>query len=345
MNRNRIIYQSLALFTGPTGSGSLTQIQRVQTSTHTETINRENVREFGFLGQIDRLQVNPPTVTLNFEALLVNAVNANTLGFVTDGSVSCIANILSGVTDERNYYIALADDGADVVSTTGHGCFAFGNGFLANATYAGQVGQFPTESYTVDALNYRTFTASSGNVPTVSRSTGLNISGIGFTIPVATTGTVTSASAIVPGDIHCTITDTLGFVTANLHIQSFNIAVPIGRENILQLGTRFAFAKVITFPVVVTSSFNCVAGDIIDANLADKICNDAPVNLTIGLNNPACGGSGTNAIQFQLRNAKLDSTNFSANIGSNATVTFSYSTLLGSATDSINGLFISGISA
>lgn len=344
-NRNRIIYQSLALFVGPTGSGTLSQIQRVQTSTHTETINRTNVTQFGALGQLDRIQTIAPTVNLNFEALLVNAVNANRLGLVTDGSVSAVANILSGVTDVNNYYIALSSEGSDVIGTTGAGAFGFGNGFLSNITYAGTVGQFPTESYAVEALNYRTFDISSGNIPTVNPANGQNISGIGFTIPVAVTGTATSASALVHGDIVATITDTLGFNTANLHIQSFNVAVPIGRENINQLGTRFAFAKVITFPVTVTASFSCIAGDIAVNNLADKICSDAPINLTILLRNPGCGGTGSTAIQFTLKNAKLDSTNFSANIGNAATVDFSYSTLLGGPQDTQNGLYISGVSA
>jgi hypothetical protein len=347
MARNRIIYQSLGLFTGPTGSGTLTQIQRVQSANHTATINRTDVNQFGQLGRIDSVQVSPPTVSLTFDALLVNAINANRLGLVTNGSVSTIANILSGVTDVKNYYIPLAAEGSDLIGTTGAGAFGFGNGFLSNITYEGAVGAFPTESYTVDALNYRIYTESSGDLPTVDQRTGLQITGSGlfFTIPTAVTGTTTSRTALQPGDITVSLTDTLGFSTPDLHVQNFNLAVPIGREDINQLGTRFAFAKVITFPVTVTATFSAVAGDIARGSLADKLCADNAITLTITLKEPDCSGLGATAIRFELRGAKLDSTNFTSAIGSNATVDFNYSTQIGGPQDTNVGLFISGVSA
>lgn len=349
MPRNRIIYQAEGLFTGPTGalaSGqSLSQIQRVQTVNHTDSVTRLNVLEFGRLSQLDRVIVQQPTFTLNFENLLVDAINAFTLGFVTDGSVSCISNFLSGINDTKSYYIAIAPEGSDLIGTTGAGAFGFGNGFISNATFRASVGQFATEAYTVEALNYRIYDISSGNIPTVDPTTGLNVSGINFVIPVATTGSANSVSALRHGDITATLSDTLGFATSNLHIQSFDVAVPVNRENILQLGNRFAYAKVITFPVTVTATFNCLAGDIAAGNFADKICNDNPINLALILRQPSCSGNGTVAIRFDLKQVKLDSTTYSSNIGGNATVDFSYSTLIGGPQDTTVGLFISGISS
>lgn len=348
MPRNRIIYQSEGLFVGPTGalaSGqSLLQIQRVQSVSHTETINRQTVNQFGHLGQLDRVQTTPPTVSLTFEAFLVNAINANRLGFITDGSVSSVAAIISGTSDTKNYYIGLSPEGSDLVGTTGAGAFGFGNGFLSNAEFSAAVGDFAKESYTVDALNYRVYTLSSGNVPTVNQRTGLPVTGINFILPVATTGTATSKSVLQHGDITLALTDTLGFSSTDLHIQNFTISVPLAREDINQLGTRFAFAKVITFPVTVSASFSCVAGDIAAGSLADKLCNDAPIDLTITLKEPDCSGNGATAIQFQLKSVKLDSTDYSSAIGSNATVSFNYSTLLGGPGETSVGVFISGIS-
>ncbi len=344
MSRNRIIYQSEALFVGPTGAGALTQIQRVQSTSHTETINRTNINQFGQLSQIDRVQLTPPTVSLNFEALLVNAVNAKNLGMVTDGSVSCIADILSGVTDVHNYYISLAAEGSNMLSTTGAGCFGFGNGFLSNAQYQGAVGGFPTESYTVDALNFATYIISSGTVPTVDQKTGLKEPNVQFVIPIGTSGTASSKAALQPGDITVSLTDTLGFSSNDLHIQNFNIQIPLAREDINQLGTRFAFAKVTTFPVTVTASFDTIAADLAATNLADKLCADDPINLTIILKNPDCSGNGAQAIRFGVSGCKLDSSNYSSNLSSNATVNFSYSTLIGAATETDRGLFLSGVS-
>lgn len=345
MSRNRIIYQSEALFVGPTGAGALTQIQRVQSVGHNATLNRTNVNQFGQLAQLDRIQINPPTVGLNFECLLVNAVNANRLGFVTDNSVSCISNILSGVTDIKNYYIALSADGSNMLASTGAGCFGFGNGFISNAQFQGAVGGLPTETYTVEALNSATYIISSGLVPTVDQKTGLKEPNIEFVIPTAVTGTATSNAALQPGDITVTLADTLGFSTSDLHIQNFNLQVPLAREDINQLGTRFAFAKVITFPVTVTASFDCIAADLAASNLADKLCADAETNLTIVLKKPDCSGLGADAIRFGLSGCKLDSTNYTSNLTAAATCTFSYSTLIGAATDTNRGLFLSGISS
>jgi hypothetical protein len=228
MARNRIFYQGLGLFVGPTGTGSLSQIQRVQSVSDSVTINRQDVNQLGKLARIDSVQLRPPTVTLNFESLLVNAINSNRLGLVTDGTVSCISNILSGVTDVKNYYVGIAAEGSDLVGSTGAGCFAFGNGFISNLTYQGAVGGFATESYTVDCLNKKIYTLSSGLLPTVDPTTGLetSASGYNFIIPTATTGTATSVSALQPGDITLTLTDTLGFSSSNLHVQNFNLAIP-----------------------------------------------------------------------------------------------------------------------
>lgn len=347
MSRNRIIYQSEGLFVGPTGalaSGqSLVQIERVRSVNHTATINRTDVNEFGKLGYIDRVILTPPEVTLTFEALLVDAHNSKTMGLITDGSVSCIGNILSGVNDPQSYYIALAKEGSDLIGGTGAGCFAFGNGFLADIRYQGQVGQFATESYTVNALNYEVFTESTGNVPTIDQKTGLPVVGPQFVIPVATTGFGNSVSALRPGDITLTLTDTFGFDSTNVHIQNFNLNVPLTRENVFQLGNRFAYAKFITFPVTVTMTCAAIAGEIARSNLADRICSDPFIDLVVNLQQPSCSGNGLTAIQFTMKSAKLNSTNYSSQIGSNATVDFNWSTQIGGTADTTIGLFVSGI--
>lgn len=349
MPRSRIIYQNQGLFVGPTGalpSGvSLTGIQRVQSITHNAAINRQTVNQFGQLSQIDRVILQPPTVSLSFESLLVNAVNANRLGFVTDGSVSCIANIISGKTDIYNYYVGIAADGSDLIGTTGAGCFTFGNGFISNVEFQGAVGDFPKESYTVDALNYRVYSLSSGNVPSVDPKTGLEPNTATFVLPVASSGTVTSKTAIQPGDISLALTDTVGLSASDLHIQNFKIAIPLARQDLTQLGTRFAYAKVIQFPVTVTATFSAIVGDIQSSGIADRLCTDNPVNLTVTLREPNCQGTGNVAVQYTLKGCKLDSTSYNAAIGGQATADFSYSTLIGGANDTTVGVFISGISS
>jgi hypothetical protein len=348
-NRDRIIYQSLGVLVGPTGAlpdgASLTGIQRVQSVTHNAAINRKDVNQFGNLARIDQQVDRNPTVGLNFECYLVNAINANRLGLTTDGSVSCVAGILSGVTDIHNFYVPLAPEGSDLVSTTGAGAFTFGNCFISNITYQAAVGDFAKESYQIQALNYEVHDISSGNVPTVDPQTGLLINGIDFVIPVVSSGTANSVTAIRHGDITANITNTLGFIPEGLHLQNFNISIPINREDILQLGSRFAFSKKIQFPVNVTASFDAVAGDIAAGGLTEILCNDTPFDMTISLREPSCSGNGTVAIEFLLKQMKLQSTNFNSSIGPNVTTTFTFTTQLGSAQQTDVGLFISGISS
>ncbi len=349
-NRDRIIYQSLGLLVGPTGDlpsgASLTGIQRVQTITHSETINRQDVNQFGQLARIDQVINTSPTIQLNFEAYLVNAVNSYRLGLITNGSTSCVAGLLSGTSDIHNFYIPLAPEGSDLVSTTGAGAFTFGNGFISNITFQGAVGDFAKESYQVEALNYEVSDISSGNVPTVDPTDGLLIIGPTWTIPVFSSGTASSPSVIKHGDITASISNTLGFNSTGLHLQNFNISLPIAREDILQLGSPFAYSKKIRFPVVGTVSFDAVAGDIVSDGIASRLlCNDNFFDLSVVLREPNCSGTGPIAVAYTMKAVKLQSTNFNSNIGSNATVTFSYTFQIGAAEDTTHGIFISGVSA
>ena len=63
-NRNRVIYQSEALYVWPTGTATseIKQLNRVQSCNYSFTINRQNVNQFGNLAAIDRLILEQPTV-------------------------------------------------------------------------------------------------------------------------------------------------------------------------------------------------------------------------------------------------------------------------------------------
>jgi len=123
MARNRIIYQSEALYAGPcpatgnhwTGTDNalplslwntsgdtnlVKQLQRIQTANYSFNIDRTDVNQFGQLAAVDRVVLKSPTVALDFNYLLANLANESTLGFTiqttgSDGSatdeVSCIS--------------------------------------------------------------------------------------------------------------------------------------------------------------------------------------------------------------------------------------------------------------
>ena len=116
MPRNRVIYQSEALYVGPTPStgaqpaggdfGSrINQLHRIQTANYSFNIERTDVNQFGELAAIDRVNLDTPTVTLDFSYLLANLQNERALGFVVDGSNTCVKNLIDKSQDDKNYYI------------------------------------------------------------------------------------------------------------------------------------------------------------------------------------------------------------------------------------------------
>ena len=148
MPRNRIIYQSEALYCGPSpatgfhfasgvgsvrwngtgdgvvkadqlGTGKATgivqQLHRIQDINYSFTVDRTNVNQFGELAAIDRIVLAPPTVALDFSYLLNSFSNEKLLGFNVDGTGSSIRNLLNKTSDERNYYIKTVPEGVDAI--------------------------------------------------------------------------------------------------------------------------------------------------------------------------------------------------------------------------------------
>ncbi|NCX05776.1 MAG: hypothetical protein EBW68_08375, partial [Actinobacteria bacterium] len=92
MARNRVIYQSEALFVGPTGgvsatganglytTESLAQLHRVQNANYSFNVSREDVNQFGQLAALDRVILAQPTVALDFSYYTTTGTNESNLG-------------------------------------------------------------------------------------------------------------------------------------------------------------------------------------------------------------------------------------------------------------------------
>jgi hypothetical protein len=195
MARNRVIYQSQALFIapsstgcqvsgslnatapfGPLASGSLVsgtsllkKLDRVQNCNFNFTINRQDINEFGKLARIDSIVMESPTVGLDFSYYVTDGLNERLMGFnvtgVTDSSTvngaQCISGLLSDIQG-NNYYILTVQEGEDVVgtntSTTPIGTntiVGIGNGFISEYSFDASVGAIPTASVTVEAFNIK----------------------------------------------------------------------------------------------------------------------------------------------------------------------------------------------
>tara|TARA_Y100001973_G_C5161992_1_gene313997 strand:- start:114 stop:1442 length:1329 start_codon:yes stop_codon:yes gene_type:complete len=193
MARNRIIYQSEALFVAETGAkatGDVHQIHRVQSANYSFDVSRQDVNQFGQLAAIDRIIVESPTVSLDFSYYCETGANENKLGLtvgkfnvatasvgnnILTNGISCISGILQGsdtadlatadhdigfrATETRrdisNYYIVTHSEGNDAVSNSAaeKGIIAIGNGFMTSYSSNGSIGDFVTADVSVEALN------------------------------------------------------------------------------------------------------------------------------------------------------------------------------------------------
>ena len=242
MARNRIIYQSEALYVGPIGGGAVglhNELHRVQDISHDMSVTRTDIFEFGRLAALDRVMIEPPSVTLDFSYLLTDGGNENNLGLQVAGRSSGPANsawndgtypnMISGIVanhstdpDEKNYYVVTAPEGKDADGDNSnanwfsshyisHSVVGFGNGVLSNYSVNGAVGDFPSASVSIEAYNISfisgTKAAAAGSwiegnaLPSINKGNN-SIKQGDFTLPDSTTGVGTlNVFALRPGDI------------------------------------------------------------------------------------------------------------------------------------------------
>jgi len=407
MPRNRIIYQSEALFAGPspatgyhylkhdgegsptTGRSQIHQIQRVQDASYSFNITRQDVNQFGELAAIDRVILESPTVSLDFSYILANMVNEHNLGFhvIPSGNtaagmvVSAMSGLLSKATDERNYFIKTVAEGNDALGDAPHDVTAnvstigIGNAFLTSYTTEAAVGDFPTASISVEGLNMDFVQGVSGNfIPAINPADGSKEDTIKYALPSgmshATTGVMEAdggmsndnvvmgdtTSALRPGDVSVSFwpkgdvggTEIAGFTGVSItdaKIQSYSMSFDLAREPLAKLGNKFAFAREITFPVTVTLTVDANLGDLTKGNLADVISIDSSYDILLKLAAPGVGvaNSANTRMSYTLKNAKLDSQEYTSDIGTNKAVSLTFSSQIGGPKQTDKGLFMSGL--
>lgn len=364
--RKRIIYQSEAVYVGPTPSTGLhihpsglesgnyvNQLDRVQSVSYGFSTQRQDVNQLGMLAPIDRIITQAPTVNLDLTYLLTNGKNEQNLGFLINGVTSAISGMLNGTSDEKNYFVLTAAEGADAIGNTdraNHEVIAVGNGFMSNYSLEAAVGGLPTVSVSIEGLNVTFEENSSGNnIPAVNPENGLPITGVTYVLPLGTPGTGDQPTALRHGDISLVLATPFGaklpgeFSEGTAHIQNISFQVPLSREPLERIGSKFAFSREITFPVTVTLNVTANLADLKTGNLADVLCNDQEYDLSATFREPSCTAElGDIAFIVTLKNAKLDSQNFSSSIGQNKSVDLSFSAQLSGPEDLENGLFMSG---
>ena len=367
MARNRVIYQSEALYAVKTGDFTATQVLRVQDVSHTVDIARQDVNEFGKLAAITRSVVEPPTVGTDFSYYLGSGDNENTLGFVVEGfpgnpvsanGINCVSGLIGsdGGLFQKNLYVRTVPEGQDVaynLGATADSAIGIGNAFITDYTLNAAVGDIPTVSISTEALNMNVTvdTAVAGVLKVTGCGIDLQGEEIGGqpqqSLPVGTTGSQ-EFGALRPGDITLNFDDGAGAAgeeamggasLADAHWQNFSFSLPMSRTSLSKLGSKYAYFKAPDFPVEATVSASAIMSTAVAGNLSGLLCGGdvREISAAFKLN---C--SADQMFKIKLRGAQLASQNFSSSIGDNQTVDLSWITQIGGPQDTGNGVFMQG---
>ena len=372
MARNRVIYQSEALYVSKninsTTSGEHAQLKRVQSANYNFSIERQDVNQFGQLARIDALVLKSPTVALDFTYYPTDGYNEKALGFYVQTGNMTEANFASGQmggSSGQNFYIITAEEGSDLntlagaSALSGKSAIAIGNGFLSNYTFNASVGNLPTASVSIEGLNIKSSTISgtsngdTGNFvpsPTISPVLGTELGYTGRLVsPTEATGT-TQTTALRPGDLTISFGDYTGSTATGsplaalagndgINIQSVSLTLPLSRTPIERLGSKFAFARVVDFPIVSTLNVSAILNEIQSKSLAQMLDDNSKREITLTIKKP---GQTANAMVFKFKGSQLQSESFSSSIGANKTVDLVFQTQVGGPTDTSNGIYLSG---
>ena len=359
--RNRVIYQSQALFAAPTGTTSLNSaehnLRRVQSCNYNFSITRQDINQYGELAAIDRLILQEPTVAVDMSYYFEpTGFNEGHLGFRTDAATgtSTVTDhmldyiISSGSAyDQKNVYVLVSDAGVDandsvsMSTSTVEGIIGIGNAFVTSWSLEAAVGAIPTVSCALEGQN-RVFTGGGGSYdignPAIIDGIDFSSSSI-VTLPdgAGLFDSSSEVSAVRPGDITLMLGNSssdnapmFGLTESDLKIQSATVAMTIGREPIRKLGKAFAFAREITFPINCTLSVNAIVGTTASNKLYTLMTTNGDSNkYYCELKLVGYQGATAHTSYIMLKGAKLDSQNFTSSIGPNKTVTMEFSAQIG----------------
>lgn len=350
------------ILAGTSGVNYIAELFRVQRVDDSWSRNLTNINQIGNLAAIDRITLEQPTVNLSANWITANFINESLIGLTVSkpgspSQVSAISGLLTSATEPLNYFIKTVDEGHDAANynPSSYDVISFGNCYIDSFTAQGSVGNFPTTDVTLRALNVQAQTvnqAVGAVTPAVIQESGIGITGWGYVLPTGTSSfnnlginsTTQALSALRPGDIQFNLGLGVGdgFVSqSDLKIQSYNISFNLNRENLLKLGSKYAFAIVPRYPIDVSLRINALVGDYQTGSLIEIVNNNTNFNPSISINAP---GTSNIVAYYQLRGAKLQDNNFSQSVGSTAkTVDMTFVTQIAGPEDLVNGLFLSGV--
>ncbi len=336
MPRNRVIYQSEAVYVGSAFSSVASHISKVQSCNYNFSIERTDVNQFGELGAIDRLIMQEPTVNVDLTYLLdaASVSNETSMGLSTAGDNALSAMMTTTDDVSRNIAIATSAPGTDIAGDGAiSNVIAIGNAFLTSWSLEASVGGYPTVTCAFEGQNIvfgsngfqASFNAAGGLYATTTLTEPSNF--------VAGPGAV---PAIKPGDVSVSFSNGApgaGVSVSDWKVQSATIALTMSREPIRKLGSRLAFSRELTFPITCTFSINAVVGDAAVNNLSNLFAtatgDSSTTNCIINLAGFNAANTTPSYRSFTLKKAKLNSQNITSSIGPNKMVTLEMSAQIG----------------
>ena len=130
------------------------------------------------------------------------------------------------------------------------------------------------------------------------------------------------------------------------HIQSYTLSFDLGRTPIQKLGTRFAFARPVDFPITASLSIDAVLADLTTGTISDLINCDTAFDAVIKMKDPSlCNVAAVDrsvAVAYLIRDLKIDSESFTSSIGDSKSVSLDFSCQIGGPEQTSVGVFMSG---
>lgn len=291
---------------------------------------------------------------------------------------SFLGDMLEDSSGGLNIFQAIADEGVDLnqkylsspmgqwklAANSGDtvGVLGFGNSYVTDYSVNFAVGELPTVSVSFEGSNANgeLIEASTTEVPVTVTLPEVSLEdGTPSTEEVALVNfqkyrksDAPAISALRPGDISVklvtaggtdeqkkTLVDFAQAGATGSYVQSVDISVPLSREGLQKLGTKYFYARVISFPLTATVNISALMNGVnTDVSLAQILAENPKVDVIVSVKNP--NDSTKIAIEYVIKNCTIDEQTISSSIGSNTTADLTLSTQIGSKTDKDNGVFV-----
>lgn len=343
MPRNRIIYQSQAVAlliqndagnlvaSGPNAHTNWKVLDGIQSLNYGVEVAREDVYQFGRLSAADRILLEPPTVTAEI-SMYYPTVNIGIADFT-----QLLTNSIKGSSNSQ-LAMAIDADAEDFKAKVGVETTLIQGANMSSFGYEASVGAIPTltlgfegtsMSYNVSGLDVDSVFAVD---EMVDNQTGAGAQTLRNKI-IPFTGVVISIADTVTSNGVTGVSGNVSLFTHFTNAQSANLSFDLGFEGLQRLGNAdgMQYARVATLPATATLDLEAIAidrglGILFGTTLfSQKASAGTSLNAGGRADVAIVIGSTVGSIQtFKLQKATLDSSNYTAGMGDNATCSASF---------------------